>query len=43
VIEGRNLYEERQRGAGQEADGAGNGAAGRTPAMDDDMVEVEAR
>ena len=27
VIEGRNLYEERQRGAGHETEPAGNGAA----------------
>src|SRR6266566_3092185 len=40
VIEGRNLYEERQRGAGHE--GAGDGAGGGAQALDD-VVEAEAR
>jgi small subunit ribosomal protein S2 len=40
VIEGRNLYEERQRGAGQEAAGAGDGAGGSAV---DGVVEAEAR
>src|SRR5262245_31883583 len=29
VVEGRNLYEERQRGAGEDAEGVGNGVSGR--------------
>src|SRR2546426_4451513 len=33
VIEGRNLYEERQRGAGQEPEAASNGGAGATRAL----------
>ena len=41
VIEGRNLYEERQRGAGQEPASAEDGAGGGAPAMD--VVEAEAR
>src|SRR6266436_780725 len=40
VIEGRNLYEERQRGAGHE--GAGDGAGGGAQALDD-VVGAEAR
>ena len=40
VIEGRNLYEERQRGAGREV--AGDGTGGGAPALDD-VVEAEAR
>ena len=40
MIEGRNLYEERQRGAGHE--GAGDGAGGGAQALDD-VVEAEAR
>src|SRR5438045_8557892 len=40
VIEGRNLYEERQRGAGHEA--AGAGAGGGAQALDD-VVGAEAR
>ena len=41
VIEGRNLYEERQRGAG-EASEAGNGAGGGGRDLGD-VAEVEAR
>ena len=41
VIEGRNLYEERQRGAGHEVTGAGDGAGGAQAL--DDVVEAEAR
>src|SRR6266566_591022 len=40
VIEGRNLYEERQRGAGHEV--AGDGAGGGAQALDD-VVGAEAR
>ena len=41
VIEGRNLYEERQRGAGVEPEAAGNGAAGGS-AETLGLVETEA-
>jgi len=40
VIEGRNLYEERQRGAGREVGGADDGAGAGVPALD---AVVEAR
>ncbi len=42
VIEGRNLYEERQRGAGHEAGSADDGAGRGAPALDA-VVEAEAR
>ena len=40
VIEGRNLYEERQRGAGEVSEAAGNGVGGREVGG---VAEVEAR
>jgi small subunit ribosomal protein S2 len=42
VIEGRNLYEERQRGAGEVAEAAGNGV-GSTGRDAGGAAEVEAR
>jgi len=41
VIEGRNLYEERQRGAGHDAGSVDDGAGAGAPALD--VVEAEAR